>query len=434
MGDETLFPLGAGKPAGEPEVGKPRIQRPVRNQVEAYFADLESLVGEDHPVRVVWGFVEKSDLSALLQNIRSADGRAGRPAIDPRILLTLWLHATLDGIGSARALEKLCSEHAVYRWICGGVSVNYHSLADFRSETGEFLDDLLTEMVATLRSKNLVSLNCVAHDGVRVRAHAGKSSFRRRDTLGKFLAEAEAQVQALKAELHDDPGASERRRKAARERAARERLERIQEALAQYPDIKKKKKSDKEEARASTTDPDARTMRMADGGFRPAYNVQITTDPASQIILGVDVSKSGSDEGLLLPAVEQIQQRYSQPPKNMLADGGYAKKTDIETIAETHGCKTYTPVPQHKKKKVKRVHRSRLDTPHVAEWRKRMETDEAKSQYKLRAQTECVHALARNRGLQQLPVRGQKKAKAVALLYAIAHNVMRITSLTRKAA
>lgn len=434
MNDETLFPLGERKPLPEPDTGAPRISRPVRDQVEFHFEHLDSMITDDHAVRIVWGFVEKSDLSELTRTIRSTEGRAGRPAIDPRVFLALWLYATLDGIGSARALDKLCSDHLVYRWICGGVSVNYHSLADFRSNSGEVLDDLLVEMVATLRAQNLVQLNRVAHDGVRVRANAGRGSFRRKDRLDELLAEAEAQVLALKQELHENPNASDERRKAARERATRERVEKLKAALAQYPSVKKKKKREKEDARVSTTDADARYMRMADGGFRSAYNVQFTTDPTTQIVVGVAISNSGSDEGQLLPAVEKQKAQYGEAPDEILADGGYSKKEDIEKIATEHRCLTYAPVPKRKQAKVKRIRKSRMDSALVVEWKTRMETDEAKAIYKIRAQTECVHAQARNRGLQQFPVRGEKKALAVALLHALAQNIMQTAYLKKKAA
>jgi transposase len=437
MSDETLFPVGEPKVHAEAQqLGAPRLSRPVRNQVEIRCQDLESMISDDHPVRILWAFVERSDLSALTKTIRSAEGNAGRPAIDPRILLTAWLQATLDGIGSARALEKLCSDHAVYQWICGGVSVNYHTLADFRSQSGTVFDVLMSKMVATLCAQKLVKLNVVAHDGVRVRAYAGKGSFRRKKKLDKFLAEAEAQVRALKKELDEAPGLSEARRKAARERAARERQERVSAALAQYPDVLKKKKKGKgrTEARVSTTDPDARNIRMPDGGFQPGYNLQVTTDPENQIVIGIAVTNANSDEGLLLPAVEQHKQRYGEAPQEILADGGYAKKEDIEQIASEHGCTSYVPIPTRKPAKVKRIRKSRMDTPNVAEWRRRMATADAKEHYKLRAQTECVHAQFRNRGLYQVRVRGAEKVRAVALLHALTQNIMQMEQLKGKIA
>jgi transposase len=354
------------------------------------------------------------------------EGSAGRAAIDPKILLALWIYATLQRIGSARALAKLCADHSAYQWICGGVSVNYHTLADFRSQNGELLDRLLTESVARLLNTGLVTLNRVAHDGMRVRANAGSGSFRRQKRLEQFCAEAAEQVRALRKELDEDPGASDLRRKAARERATRERKERIEEALRQYPEVREKKMKDKDEARVSITDPDARRMHMPDGGFRPAYNVQLTTDTASQVIAGVEVIKSGSDGGQMVPAVRQLETRYQTTPSEFLTDGGFVKKEDIEQLASApHACKVYAPVPLPKVPGKAQDEPYSSESPTVSEWHSRMATPEAKQIYKERAATaECVNALARNRGLQQFPVRGLKKVRAVVLLFALAHNLM----------
>ena len=203
--------------------GRPRLQRPNRDQITLRPSDLESLLPADHRARLVWAFVEGLDLSAFHETIKAVEGHAGRPPIDPAILVTLWLYATLEGVGSARALDRLCDEHDAYRWIAGGVSVNHHTLADFRVTEADLLEDLLVGSVAALLVTGEVTLVRVAHDGIRVRASAGAASFRRRPRLEAALADAEAQVAALKTELDDDPGATTRRVAAARERAARER-------------------------------------------------------------------------------------------------------------------------------------------------------------------------------------------------------------------
>jgi len=393
---------------------------------------LEDLLTSDHQARTVWQFVQELDLSALYACIRSVQGRPGRPAIDPRILVALWLYATLEGVGSARALDFLCTEHHAFRWLCGGVSVNYHTLSDFRVDHLEFLDALLTHSVAVLREQDLVDLNRVAQDGMRVRASAGAASFRRRPTLQACLQEADEQVQRLRKELQADPGVGERRQQKARERAARERQDRIRQALERLPELEAKKKpAEQDQARTSTTDPEATVMKMADGGFRPAYNVQFSTDTKSQIIVGVDVTTSGSDQGEMAPMVEQLQERFEQRPKEMLADGGFAGHADIDTVsAPDKGCVVYAPVPKPKKAATDRHAPHAGDSVAVAAWRARMATAEAKAIYKDRAATaECVNAQARNRGLRQLTVRGRLKAKAIALWYAISHNLMRAVSL-----
>lgn len=435
MADETLFPIGDGKPrASEPALA-PRVKYAVRNQVECLMADLDSSVALDHQVRTVWSFVEQADLSELYAQIKAVEGHAGRAPIDPRILLALWLYATLEGIGSARALEKLCEDSIPYRWICGGVSVNYHTLADFRVGAGAVLEELLIDHVTSLRAAGVVSLNRVSHDGMRVRASAGIGSFRRRDTLERFMQEAKQQVEALRRELEENPAASDERRKAARQRAAQENLARVSEALKQYADVKKKKKHDKEEARVSITDPDARKMRMADGGMRPAYNVQISTDTATQLIVAVETINGGSDFDRLVPAVQSIIKKHGCAPNEMLVDGGYAKRAAIEEVSQQpYNCTVYAPLPKptHKNRTADRPYKD--ETLLVSRWRERMATAEAKAIYRERAATaECVNALARNRGLQQFPVRGSPKVQAVALLYALAHNLVRASKLQKKA-
>jgi transposase len=426
-------------PEAEPPApcGQPRLRTANRQQVVFRAGTLDELIPTDHPARTVWDYVEGLDLSPLYRPIKAVDGRPGRPPIDPKILMALWLYATIDGVGSARQLDELCRLHAAYRWIGGDVSVNYHTLADFRTAHGELLDRLLTHSVAVLTAEGLVDLNRVAQDGMRVRASAGAASFRRRPTLEEALAEAQAQVRALRAELEQDPAAGARRRQKARERAARERTERIKGALDRLPELEAKKKpEDREKARCSTTDPEATVMKMADGGFRPAYNIQFSTATDSQVIVGVDVVTTGSDAGQLAPMVEQIGSRYDRKPKDVLADGGYAQHEQIEAVgAEGVGCTVYAPVPAPKDKAVDRYAPKAGDSPAVAAWRERMAGAEAKSIYKERAATaECVNAQARNRGLIQLRVRGQLKAKAIALWHALAHNLMRAMSLRAGAA
>ena len=218
------------------------------------------------------------------------------------------------------------------------MSVNHHTLSDFRTAHGGFLDRLLTQGVAGLMCEGLVEMERVAQDGMRVRASAGAASFRRRETLEKCLAEAEEQVQRLRAELESDPAAANQRQKAARQRAARERLERVQQALQHLPEREARKKpKEREKTRVSTTDAEATVMKMGDGGYRPAYNVQLATDTATQIITGVDVVTTGGDQGQLAPMVEQHEERYQQTPEAMLVDGGFVKKEAIEQVSPPKG-------------------------------------------------------------------------------------------------
>ena len=427
------------KPAesGPRLVGTPRFQAAVRDQVCFRAASLDELIPLEHPVRVIWDYALQADLSALYHQIKAVERHAGRPPIDPRILFALWLYATTRGVGSARLLEELCREKIDYQWICGDVSVNYHTLADFRRDHGALLDRLLTQSVAVMMAEGLVDLERVAQDGMRVRASAGAASFRRKPTLEEALAEAQAQVEALRREQEDDPKASNDRQKQARRRAAEERVARVAAALERLPELEAKKKPDeKEKARCSTTDPEATVMKMANGGFNPAYNFQFATDTKSQMIAGVDVVTTGSDQGQMPPMVGQIQQRYGQAPGEYEVDGGFAKHEDIEKVSAPQvGCTVYAPVPKPKDPQVDRHAPHPGDGAAVAEWRRRMGTEEAKTIYKDRAATaECVNALARRRGLVQLVVRGLAKVRVVALWIALAHNVRRMAALRAAAA
>lgn len=434
---ETLFPIPESEesPARQvPEVaGAPRLVVPNREQVELRAVDLEGLLPADHPARAVWAFVESLDLSPLYAQVQAVEGRAGRPATDPRIYLALWLYATVEGVGSARAIERLTGEHDAYRWICGGVSVNHHSLSDFRVEQVEFLDRLLSHSVAVLMVQGLVKLQRVAQDGMRIRASAGAASFRRKPKLRQCLQQAQEQIDRLRQELEDDPEATKRRQVAARQRAAEDRHRRVAQALEQMAAVEAKKPAaERDLARVSTTDPEARVMKMADGGFRPAYNAQFAVDTETQIVVGVDLGNHGSDQGQLVPMLEQIEARYGKRPSQSLVDGGFVALDEIEKAAGA-GTEVYAPVAKPRDPSRDPHTPLPTDSPAVAEWRQRMGSDPAKEIYKLRAATaECVNAIARNRGLQRFLVRGMHKARAVALWYAITHNMMRSLSLLKE--
>jgi transposase len=411
--------------AGTVEPRPPRLRCVDRQRIIPAMP-LEQLLEQDHQARIVWEFCSGLDLTPLYQNIRSREGGPGRAALDPRLGVALWLYATLEGVGSARALDWLCSNHNAFRWLVGGVSVNYHTLADFRVEHPEFLDQLLTHSVAVLRAQGLVDLNRVAHDGMRVRASAGTASFHRKATLERHLQEAQEQITRLKHELTDDPNRIGRRKGRARERAARERAARLQQALEQLPELEARKKpAEKDQARASSTDPQARVMKMADGGFRPAYNLQFTVDCPSQAIVAVEASTSGSDMGQLKPAIEQMHSRLGVYPQEALADGGFAKHQDIEEIErDCGGCRVYVPVPEPRVPGTDPYAPGPNDSDVIIRWRARMGSVEGKVIYKDRASTvECVNAHNSNRGLVRLRVRGQSKVRSIALWFAVAQNV-----------
>jgi transposase len=409
--------------------GKPRLNYATRSQVEMKMCSLDDLLPKAHLARDIWRYVEGLDLGIALRQIQSVEGCAGRSAIDPKILLTLWLYATINGIGSARLLAEYCTMHDAYKWICGSVSVNYHTLSDFRVSHGELFDQLLTESVAILAKAKIISLEAVSQDGIRVRANAGGSSFKRGPTLQFNLELAGMLVADLKEEAQKNPGACRTRMEAAQLRAAEEKEKNLKNALAELQEVRKSKirrgkkeqrqvkDEDLKHARASMTDPDARIMKMPDGGFRPAYNVQFASTNKGKAIIGVDVTKSGSDQQQTLGMIRQVEKRYHQIPKKWLQDGGYNNKAEYEkTVKAYKDCKIYMPTKECAKKE--------NDSAVLRELRGRMETDDGKNIYKERAATaEYANAQARNRGLRQFLVRGLSKVKNIALMFALAHNV-----------
>ncbi len=425
-----------------------RVKGPQRRQMAMRTQSLDQLLPHDHQARVLWQYVESLDLSAFYEGIQAVDGGRGRDAVDPRILLCLWLLATLEGISSARQLDRLCQRDLPYQWICGEVGVNHDLLNTFRSAHPEALDRVMIDTIGTLLAQNLVSLQRVAQDGMRVRASAGKSSFRRKDTLEKHLAEARAQVEALQQQGESDQGESDQgesdqgdgstdgpspRQHSARQRAAHQRQQRIEQALAARDQLQqqreRRKKGSGAEARASTTDPEARVMKMADGGYRPAYNVQFATTTGTQLIVGVDVTNQGSDAGLLSPMVEQIAANFGERPREYLADGGFNSRDDI-TQLEQHQTHVFAPLKEEEKLLSQGKDpsaRQKADSDEYFAFRQRMQTDAAKAVYRQRSATaEFPNAGCRNRGLTQFRVRGLAKTRTTALWQALAHNFQMI--------
>ena len=437
---ELLFSLNEtsqNKEIREDYRGKPRLSSPIRNQVEMVMKTLDDLLPQEHLARDIWKYVEGLDLSLVLDKIQSVVGNAGRPAIDPKILLAIWLFATTKSIGSARLIEEYCREHLAFQWLCGGVSVNYHSISDFRSDHGDQLDNLLTQSVAILARSGSISLERVSQDGMRVRASAGSSTFKREETLENYLLLANFLVQDIKEEAEKNPGACRTREAAAQVRAATERVQRIERALIELKEIRQNKidsrrregrnakVEDLEKARGSTTDPEARVMKMACGGFRPAYNVQFATTNKGKAIVGVDVSKSGVDQKQTLDMINQVKSRFGIVPDKWLQDAGYENQTELNRVGEEHkNCKIYMPIKITEKNKSSPHKRLPKDTEITGEWRERMGTENAKEIYKERAATaEYVNAQSRNKGLQQFLVRGTEKVTCVAFLYAIVQNM-----------
>jgi transposase len=404
---------------------------------------VDDLVGADHPARLVMKLVDGLDLSAFYEPIEARAGVAGRDATDPALLVALWLYACTRGVGSARELARRCEDSAAFRWLCGGVSVNHRLLSEFRVDHGAALDALFTQVIALLVANDVVRVSRISQDGVRIRVGAGAGSFRRAERLQQLVGEAREHVRRVREQL-DQPAALalSKRQRGARQRAASERLERLEQAVAQMPEMlarqaeavqragngKVGQKVRARQPRVSTTDPEARVMKMPNGGFNPAVNVQLATDTGSRAIVGVQVTAQGVDSAnLSRPMRSQVERRTGRKVQQHLLDGGYHR---IEDIEQAHADKVELLLPP----KSARLTANRGlelrpkpgDSPAMLDWKRRMASDDGKEIYKQRAATsETVNADLRcNRGLSRIAVRGLKKAQCVALWSALAYNLM----------
>lgn len=419
-----------------------RFIRADRQQTRWDFVDLEGLLPSDHRARVVVNFVEGLDLSELYAAIKARAGEPGRPPADPAVLMALWLYATVEGVGSARQLERLTRSELAYRWIAGGVPLNYHGVADFRVAHVGLLDRLLTESVTALIRSGVITLGEIVVDGTKVRANAGRGSFKTAAKLARIEAAVERRLAALKAEIESDPRASSQRQLAARERAAREVKERADRARLALDKVRAEKAKrakthaadeakKKSEPSASLTDAQARCMRFADGAVRPAYNAQIAATPKEGIVVSVAMTDRRNDAGLVMPMVEDIARRYGKAPENLLLDTHYATCADIVALAARAAdpVTVFAPAPRErdnvKPETLARRAAARAKEPEaVKAWRSRMDSSAGQEVYRNRKLIERVNADLKNHGFGLLPVRGLIKATAVALWYALANNLM----------
>jgi transposase len=403
---------------------------------------LEALLPIDHRARIVMSFVESLDLQALYDSIKSREGEPGRPPPDPAVLLALWLYATIEGVGSARQLERLAQRDLAYRWIAGGVPLNYHGLADFRVGHVDVLDRLLSESVTALIGEGVVSLAEIAVDGTKVRANASRDSFKSGSKLARIGAAVEQRLATLKAEIESDPEASSRRKRAAQERAAREVKERAERARAALDRVRAEKEKrakthpqdeaeKKSEPKVSLSDPEARCMRFPDGAIRPAYNAQVAITPKEGIIVSVEMTDRRNDAGLAAPMVDDMVRRYGRAPERLLVDTHYATSEDIAALAEhaVGPVKVFAPTPSErddiKPASLARRAKQRAREPEsIKEWRSRMGTQAGQEIYGLRKLIERINANLKNHGFGFIPVRGLIKAQAVALWHALANNLM----------
>lgn len=415
-----------------------RVLRPERLQLRWDMVDLDSQLPPEHRARVVWSFVSSAQLDGFYDRIKARDEQAGRPASDPAVLLALWMYATVEGVGSARAIARLCEHHAAYRWICGGVPVNHDMLSTFRRESGAPLDELLTRSLTGLIAEGVLTVDEVAIDGTKVRARAGRSSFAKRERLGRIEAAVAKRVAALKSELEQDAAAAERRRQERALRAAEEQAARVQRAqdqmtvLEQEKAERAKRHATEEEKKAgpvvSLSDPKVRLMRMPDGAVQPGWNVQVAT--ARGFIVAIEPTDRRKDSGLAIGTIEQVERRCGAMPKRLLADGTAITQGEIEQLAQRCAdLQVYSPPPQERDDVAaetlrKRRWKHRHEPDAVKVWRERMASDAGKEVYRRRKLTEHAHAKIKSRGFGRMLVHGIAKVRAVCLLHALAHNLL----------
>jgi transposase len=416
----------------------PRVMRPERDQLRWEMVDLESQLPPDHEARVVWSFVAGLELSEFYARIKARDDAAGRPASDPAVLLAVWLYAAVEGIGAARAIARLCEHHAAYRWLCGGVPVNHDMLSAFRRDSGAMLDRLLTQSLTGLIAEGLVTLEEVMIDGTKVEARASRSSLAKRDRLSRIETRVAAHVARLKQELEEDPSSGQRRQKERALRAAAEqevRLARARKVLTEREAEKQerakthaKAEAEKQEPSVSTSDPEVRSMKMADGATRPAWNVQVAT--AQGFVVVIEPTDRRNDSGLAPETVAEIERRCGTTPTRLLADSRAMTQDDIVGFAETHPTLTiYAPLPAEREDvsaetlRKRRWQRER-EPDALRDWRARMASEAGKLAYRRRKLTEHAHARMKNRGLGRMLVHGITKVRSVCLLQGIAHNLL----------
>ena len=323
--------------------GKPRLKIVNRNQLLMRTVDVEKLIPEDDPARGIWAMAEQLDMTPFEASIKAVEGHAGQSTLDPRVLTALWIYANSEGVSSARELSRMCEYEPGCQWITGMSSINYHTLADFRVEHREALNQIFTEVLGLLSADGLIELKQVMQDGTKVKANAAAGTFRREQRLQEHLELARKQVEQL-----SDPNSEELSQRAAKakQRVAKEKKQRLELALKELEKLRSEKTpEDRAETRVSTSDPESRKMKQNDGGYAASYNVQLSTDAAHGIIVAIGVTQDRHDGDQLIPAIEEIERNTGQLPEQVVADGAYSKNTNVDAVTEK-GIELIGPVPE----------------------------------------------------------------------------------------
>lgn len=311
---------------------QPLVRQVNRQQMSWRAVDVERLIGEEHRARAIWALVGRLDLQRFYDGIESSVEEGGRPAFDPQLLISLWVYAYSEGIGSAREVARRCEYDPAFQWLTGLEEVNYHTLASFRVERQQELDELFTQLLGVLSAEGLITLEQVMQDGTKIKALASTRSYQREGTIREHLERARRRVTEMGDPRNEEIGP---KAKQARVRARQERQQRLENALDELEKLRERKPTQKAkgEARVSTGDPQARVMKQPDGGLALSYNAQISTDAAQGLIVGVAVTQEANDSAQLLPAVNRIAERLQKKPQQMVADGGYTTRDTIEKMA-----------------------------------------------------------------------------------------------------
>jgi transposase len=423
-----------------------RIKTANRDQLLMDVIDYDKLIPENHPARTIAIFLEQLNLESFYEIIKARDGVAGRSAYDPKLLLCIWLYATVEGISSARLIERLCERDCAFRWICGGLTINHHTLSDFRTENGFNLDKLLTNIVCALVTSKIVRLKSIVIDGTKMAASASKKSFKGKQKLHQLKKEIGHRVASLRQELNNDSHSSSKRAEAARIRDVLQREKKIKKALLELPKVEALKKSTaaKEkkgtkviEAKVSISDPDARMMRFANGNIDAGYNCQVAIDPENYFVLSVNVTNEGNDKNLLKPMLEDIEARYDVSPERVLVDSGYLVHQDIIDLAERENpIVIYSPLPK-KKETIKpeslrrRKYREAKYAEPIKAFHRRMANKSAQKYYKRRGRIETINGILHNRMPTGFHLRGKNNVQSELLLHAVAHNIMQCFRLSQ---
>lgn len=293
--------------------------------------DVDRLIGPDHPARAIWTLTEKLDLTKFYESLVSAEGLAGRRAWDPRLLLSIWLYGYSKGENSARALSREMAYEPGLMWLSGLGEVNHDKLSEFRRNNKEALDDLFAQQLAAMEAAGWIDLEQVMHDGTKIRAQGGADSMRRKETLERHLEKAREVVKEL-GNPEDETGS--RQRRAARERAAKQRVEVLEEAAKQMEQLQaSKKEAGKAAVRVSLTEPEARLMKQGDNAIAPCYNVQISVDAKNTVIVGMHLTQCSSDSGSLGDAMDVVVENMGRQPEQAVADGGFTNGPAIIDMA-----------------------------------------------------------------------------------------------------